>query len=250
MNDGSTLVLYGGLSPNVRKVGIMLEELGLPYELRYVGVMVGAQFAPEFLALNPWGKVPVLVDPALGRPLFESGAILLYLAERQQRLLPSDGPARYEVMQWLIAQTATVGPMLGQLTHFRIVQRSGTHPYAEGRYAAQAEHIYRLVNERLSTHQWVAADRYSIADIAIYPWMLYLRAHGFAAEQYPALMRWCDTISARPAIARCNERFAAAFAAPTEQSRRSATSEDLDRFFGRTAAVPAADFSLIKQLTG
>ena len=248
MNDGKTLILYGGVSPNVRKVGIMLEELGLAYELRHVAVFAGEQFAPEFLAMNPFGKVPVLMDPALGRPLFESGAILFYLAERHGKFFPADGAARYEVMQWLMAQMATVGPMLGQLTHFRIVLRSGTEPYAEARYTAQSERIYRLLDDRLGAHAWIAGDAYSIADIATYPWALYLKAHGFDADKFPALKRWCDTIGARPAVARCNARFDAAFTEASDRSRRAATPEDLDRFFGRTAAVPAADFSAVKKL--
>jgi len=169
MNDAKTLVLYGGGSPNVRKVGIMLEELGLPYELRHVNVFSGEQFAPQFLAMNPIGKVPVLVDPALGRPLFESGAILFYLAERHGKFFPADGAARYEVMQWLMVQMAAVGPMFGQLTHFRIVLRPGSEPYAEGRYAAQAERIYRVLDTRLAAHPWIAGDDYSIADMATYP---------------------------------------------------------------------------------
>lgn len=250
MNDAKTLVLYGGGSPNVRKVGIMLEELGLGYELRHVAVFVGEQFAPEFLAMNPFGKIPVLVDPSLGHPLFESGAILFYLAERYGKFFPADGAARYEVMQWLMAQMATVGPMLGQLTHFRIVLQPGAEPYAEARYAAQSERIYRLLDDRLSAHPWIAGDAYSIADMATYPWALYLKAHGFDADKYPALTRWCDTIGARPAVARSNARFNEAYSEATDRSRRAATAADLDRFFGRAPTAPAADFSAIKNYKG
>jgi GST-like protein len=246
MSDAKPLVLYGMGSPNVRKVGIMLEELGLSYELIHVAVFISEQFAPEFLAMNPLGKVPVLVDPALGRPLFESGAILFYLAERHDKFFPADGAARYEVMQWLMVQMALVGPMLGQLNHFRSVLRSGSEPYAEARYAAQSERIYRLLDDRLAVHPWIAGDDYSIADMATYPWALYLQAHGFDADKYPALTRWCDTIGARPAVARSKARFNEAFAEATERARRAATPEDLDRFFGRTLAVPAADFSAVK----
>ncbi len=248
MNDAKSTVLYGTGSPNVRKVGIMLEELGLAYVLRYVAVFLGEQFSPEFLAMNPFGKVPVLVDPALGRPLFESGAILFYLAERYGRFFPTEGVTRYEVMQWLMVQTAAVGPMFGQLNHFRLVLRSGTEAYAEGRYAAQSERLYRLLDDQLSAHPFIAGDAYSIADMAVYPWALYYKAHGFDADQYPALIRWCDTIGARPAVVRCNTRFDEAFAEASDRARRAATDEDLDRFFGRTQAVPPADFSAVKRL--
>jgi GST-like protein len=248
MNDAKSMVLYGMASPNVRKVGIMLEELGLSYGLRHIAVFSGEQFAPEFLAMNPFGKVPVLVDPALGRPLFESGAILFYLAERYGRFFPADEATRYEVMQWLMVQMSTIGPMLGQLNHFRLVLRPGTEAYAEARYAAQSEGIYRLLDDRLHAHPFIAGDVYSIADMAIYPWALYYKAHGFDAENYPALIRWCDTIGARPAVARCNTRFKEAFAEASDRARRAATDEDLDRFFGRTPTVPPADFSAVKRL--
>ena len=137
------LILHGMGSPNVTKVVIMLEECGLDYELRHVAVFGQEQFSPAFLALNPLGKVPVLEDPRLGIPLAESGAILHYLAEREGKFLPAAQPAtqaaRAEVMQWLMVQMANIGPMLGQVNHFRLVMKSGTHPYAEGRYVAAAE---------------------------------------------------------------------------------------------------------------
>src|SRR5262245_52670135 len=115
------LTLYGMSSPNVVKVAIMLEELELPYQLKHVAVFKGEQFNPEFLAMNPLGKVPVLVDPRLGKPLAESGAILIYLAEREGKLLPAQGPDRYEVLQWVMVQMASIGPMFGQLNHFQIL---------------------------------------------------------------------------------------------------------------------------------
>jgi GST-like protein len=127
------LIVYGMNSPNVTKVVIMLEELKLEYELRHVAVFAGEQFTPEFLAMNPLGKVPVLVDSALARPLAESGAILFWLAERSGHLLPGQGPARYQVMQWFMVQMSTLGPMLGQLNHFRLLPKD-SEPYAQGRY--------------------------------------------------------------------------------------------------------------------
>ena len=149
MNNAEPVVLYGSTSPNVVKVGIMLEELGVPYELRHVSVFASEQYQPEFLAMNPIGKIPVLVDPALGRPLFESGAIFFYLAERHGRFFPADGAARYEIMQWLMVQMAWVGPMLGQLTHFRIVlKRAPT--LRRGPFRGGGEAGYQILDERLS----------------------------------------------------------------------------------------------------
>jgi GST-like protein len=245
MTHAPPLILHGMTSPNVRKVVIMLEELGLPYELRHVAVFKGEQFTPEFLALNPLGKAPVLVDPALGQPLAESGAILFWLAERSgAALLPAQGPARYETMQWLMVQIASIGPMFGQLNHFQILP-PGSEPYALGRYAAQAERLYRLLDERLAKREWIAGDAYSIADIATYPWAHYLERHGFEAAGHPALLRWRDTIDARPAVARAAERMEAAYATIATETRHAATRADLDRFFGRTAQMPAADFSSV-----
>ena len=236
------LILYGMQSPNVRKVVILLEELELPYELRHVAVFKGEQFTPEFLAMNPLAKVPVLVDPRLGRPLAESGAILFWLAERGGRFLPAEGPDRYEAMQWLMVQMALIGPMLGQLNHFQMLSQG--NDYARGRYAAQAERLYRLLDDRLAAREWIAGDGYSIADIAIWPWATYLEQHGFDPAAHPALLRWRGAIEARPAIARAAARIQAIAPLATE-TRRAATREDLDRFFGRTAAMPAADYSAV-----
>jgi len=244
VSDPAPLVVYGMTSPNVRKVVIMLEELGLPYELRHVAVFKGEQFTPQFLALNPLGKVPVLIDPALGEPLAESGAILFWLAERSGAFLPGQGPARYAAMQWLMVQMASVGPMFGQLNHFNLLPPGG-ETYARGRYAAQAERLYGLLNDRLSGREWIAGDAYTIADIATHPWAHYLERHGFDPAAHPALLRWRNAIDARPAVARAAERMAAAFNEMTAQTRQSATKADLDRFFGRTERMPEADFSAV-----
>jgi GST-like protein len=210
--------------------------------LRHVAVFKGEQFTPEFLAMNPLGKVPVLLDAKLGHPLAESAAILFWLAERSGRLLPINGPARYEVMQWVMVQMASIGPMLGQLNHFKLLPED-SEPYALGRYFAQAKRLYRLIDERLTTRDWIAGGNYSIADVATYPWMLYLERHGFEATQYPALLRWRNRIAARQAVVRADQRMSEAFTAISTQTRRAATPEDLDRFFGRTQDVPSADFS-------
>ena len=241
--------LYGMQSPNVRKVGILLEELGLDYALKHVAVFGGEQFEPEFVALNPASKVPVLVDPVKGegQPVIESGAILIYLAETYGEgdvFLPASGMARYEVLSWLMVQMASVGPMFGQYNHFQLL-REQAEPYAAARYRGQSERLYRLLDERLSTRSWLAGDDYSIADIATYPWALYLEQHGFDPEQHPHLLRWRETIDARPAVARSWQRFDEAFTRISTDTRRAATAEDLDRFFGRDSHAPHVDFSAI-----
>jgi GST-like protein len=238
------LTLYGMNSPNVRKVAIMLEELDLTYTLRHVAVFKGEQFAPEFLAMNPLGKVPVLMDPTLGSPMAESAAILFYLAERGGALLPAAGLERYEVMQWVMVQMASIGPMLGQLNHFQILP-AGSEPYAQGRYRAQSERLYRLIDDRVSAQQWIAGASYSIADIAIYPWMQYLERQGFDPARHPALLRWRSMIASRAAVERADKRMHEAFTALSTQSRRTATTADLDRFFGRVEQMPPADFSAV-----
>lgn len=243
--DGASITLYGMNSPNVRKVALLLEELGLDYALRYVSVFRGEQFAPDFLALNPLGKVPVLVDPALGQPLAESGAILFYLAETYGGFLPVEGLGRYEVMQWLMVQMANIGPMLGQLNHFQMPGQPEGQPYALGRYREVARRLYRLLDYRLVDREWIAGDAYSIADIATWPWAAYLEQHGEDAAGYPALIRWRDAIAARPAVAVMTARTQTAFTAPSTAARQSATAADLDAFFGRTSDMPVADYSAI-----
>ena len=147
MSDKQPITLYGVMSPNVVKVVIMLEELGLEYALRPVSLFKGEQFTPEFLALNPLGKVPVITAPSLAGPLAESGAILIWLAEQNGALLPKEGGARYEVFQWLMVQMAAIGPMLGQYTHFRLLP-PGSEPYALGRYGEMAKRLYAKIDER------------------------------------------------------------------------------------------------------
>lgn len=242
-----TLILHGMNSPNVTKVVLMLEECGLDYQLRHVAVFAQEQFAPEFQRMNPLGKVPVLEDPRLGQPLYESGAILHWLAEREGRFLPAAQPARAEVMQWLMVQMANVGPMVGQLNHYAMVLAPGTEPYAEARYRAMAGKLFRLLDERLAAHEWLAGGDYSIADMAMQPWAYYLELHGFAASAHPALVAWRDRIAGRLGTQRALARAHEAFTAEAERTRKAASGEDLDRFFGRTEQVPAADFSLVKQ---
>jgi GST-like protein len=243
------LILHGMQSPNVVKVILMLEECGLDYELRHTAVFNQAQFSPDFLKLNPLGKVPVLEDPRLGKPLAESGAILFWLAEREGRFLPPNTPegqpARAEVMQWLMVQMANYGPMLGQFTHFNIAPAEAA-PYAKARYGAIAEKLNRLLDERLRTREWIAGGDYSIADMATQPWAYYVERHGFDPADYPALIEWRTRIEARPAVQRAMARAQEDFDDVATRSRKAASDEDLDKFFGRTETVPATDYSAVK----
>ena len=247
MNDQQRLVLHGMGSPNVIKVVIMLEELELPYELRYLDVIRGEQFSAAFRALNPLSKAPVLEDPELGHPLAESGAILFWLAERSGKLLPQAQSQRYEVMQWLMIQMASVGPMLGQFTHFRLLSED-SEPYAYGRYREQALKLYRLLDERLQEREWLAGGAYSIADIATFPWAEYLPRHGFDDAAFPALLAWRQKVAARPAVQAARARALKDFTPPSQDSMRAATAGDLDRFFGRTGDMPEKDYSVVTRL--
>jgi GSH-dependent disulfide-bond oxidoreductase len=238
--------LFGMGSPNVRKIGIMLEELGLEYALRHIAVFRGDQFEPAFLSLNPLGRVPVLIDHTRnpGRAIYESGAILFYLAESYGALLPSEGFARYEVMEWLMVQMSAIGPMFGQHNHFQLLGAQAD-PYAAARYRTQSKILYQRLDERLTTREWIAGEAYSIADIAIYPWSLYLEQHGFDAAAHPALIRWRDSIGARAPVKRSWERFAAAFDKEGQATRRAATQVQLDAFFNRDSEAPVVDYSSV-----
>lgn len=239
-------VLYGTGSPNVRKVALLLEELGLDYRMQHVAVFDAEQFTPEFLAMNPLGKVPVLTDPEAEEPLFESNAILIYLAETYGGdVLPTEGVARREVLRWLIVQTALVGPMLGQYNHFHLVVAHGTEPYSAARYRNQSETVYRQLDDRLATRDWIAGGAYSIADIATWPWILYLERHNFAPEDFPKLMRWRNRIAERPAAMRMTERVINEYDPRNNRTRRASSQEALDRLFNRKSDGPEADFSLI-----
>ncbi|VWX50705.1 glutathione S-transferase family protein [Novosphingobium sp. 9U] len=242
------LTLLGVASPNVVKVAIMLEELALPYRLQHVELFKCEQFTPEFLALNPAGKVPVLLDPALGRPLAESGAILIWLGERYDAFLPTTGPERYEVLQWLMVQMSAIGPMLGQFTHFSLLPK-GTEPYAYGRYAALADKLYRLIEARVTGREWIAGDAYSIADIATLPWAEYCERHGYTWDAFPAMARWRDKLAARPAVERAKARVFGTFVPAAAETLRTAADRDLDRFFGRTEGMPAKDFGAVRGIS-
>jgi len=199
------ITLYTWGTPNGRKISIALEELGLAYEARKVDITHGEQFATDFLAISPNNKIPALTDddgPG-GAPisLFESGAILIYLAEKTGRLLPTEPRARYETLQWLMVQMASVGPMLGQVHHF-LRYAPEKIPYAIERYNKEAERLYGVLDTRLANHEWLAGGQYSIADIATYPWIARHEWQGVDLARFPHVKRWFDTITARPAVQR------------------------------------------------
>jgi GST-like protein len=227
--------LYGMTSPNVRKVFIALEELELPYEFHHVRVLQGDQFKPEFARLNPNSKVPVIVDrdgPG-GKPftVFESGAILLYLADKTGRLLSTDPIEKHTTIQWLMLQMANIGPMLGQLNHFRMWAPEGNE-YSLKRYETESLRLYDLLDARLAQMPYLAGADYSVADIATFPWALYHENHGLDWARRPHLKRWCDAIGARPAVQRALARVAAIEPADAK-TMEGATPESLDRFFNR-----------------
>lgn len=189
--------LYTAPTPNGFKVSIALEELGLPYRVQVVDLRRGDQFAPGFLRISPNNKIPAIVDGE--QPVFESGAILVYLAEKTGRLLARSGPARWAALEWLFFQVGGVGPMLGQVHHFRSYAPEKI-PYAIDRYTNEARRLYGVVDKRLSQGRYLAGDEYSIADIANLPWLLGHERQGIDIAGYPHLRRWLDELKARPAV--------------------------------------------------
>jgi GST-like protein len=197
--------VYSWATPNGHKVHIMLEECGLPYRVTPVDIGAGDQFSPEFLRISPNNKIPAIVDPdgPDGRPisLFESGAILLYLAGKTGRLLPAEVAQRYRVLEWLMFQVGGVGPMLGQAHHFRLYAPEKI-PYAIERYTNEAQRLYAVMNRQLACTTYIAGAEYSIADIAIFPWLRSWKNQGIDWNDYPHLRGWFDEIGARPAVQR------------------------------------------------
>ncbi len=192
--------LYTWATPNGRKVSILLEELGLPYTVKPIDIGKDDQFDPAFLAISPNNKIPAIVDHEAGLRLMESGAILLYLAERTERLLPSAGPDRCAVLEWLMWQMGGVGPFLGQVHHF-VRFNPGKAPYAEERFLKEAHRLYGVLNRRLAEVPYVAGD-YSIADIAIWPWISRFEWHQIDLDAVPNVKRWYVELAGRPAVQR------------------------------------------------
>lgn len=201
--------VYSWATPNGHKVHIMLEECGLRLGRDWRAIPVdigkGEQFKPEFLAISPNNKIPALVDPhgPDGKPisLFESGAILLYLAAKTGRMLPRSDRARFEVLQWLMFQMGGVGPMLGQAHHFRIYAPEKID-YPIQRYTQEAKRLYGVMDRRLQTSPWLGGKSYSVADIAVFPWLRSWQNQGIDWADHPHVKAWFDRIAQRPAVQR------------------------------------------------
>ena len=189
--------LYTWATPNGRKVSIALEELGLRYTVHPVDIGKDEQFKPEFLAINPNNKIPAIVDHSTGRRMMESGAILLYLADKTGRLLGDD---RWVTLEWLMLQMASIGPVLGQVHHF-VRFNPGKSAYAEERFKTEAKRLYGVLDRRLAEHEYLAGT-YSIADVATWPWISRYEWQQMDLTRYPNLLRWYLAIADRPAVQR------------------------------------------------
>jgi len=196
--------VYTWPTPNGHKVHIMLEETGLAYQVHGVNIRNGEQFKPEFLKISPNNRIPAIVDNegpgGKAISVFESGAILIYLAEKTGKLLPKDPQLRYDVLQWVMWQMGGIGPMMGQANHFRRYAKDRID-YAIDRYTSEANRLTNVLDKRLSEAPY-AAGEYSIADVAIFPWFRGADARGVEIEEYPNVKRWFDAINARPAVQR------------------------------------------------
>jgi GSH-dependent disulfide-bond oxidoreductase len=226
--------LYYWTTPNGHKITIFLEEAALPYRIVPVNISKGEQFKPDFLAISPNNRMPAIVDhdPRDGSApisIFESGAILLYLAEKVGEFLPTDVRGRVQVTEWLFWQMAGLGPMAGQNHHF-VQYAPEKIPYAIGRYVKETNRLYGVLDKRLSAHEFVT-EQYSIADMAIYPWVVPYERQGQKLEDFPHLKRWFEAMRDRPAVKRAYAKAQEINTAPTV----SADSRKV--LFGQTAAV-------------
>ncbi|MDA0656661.1 MAG: glutathione binding-like protein [Proteobacteria bacterium] len=198
-----TIELYLWATPNGRKISIMLEEVGLPYVEKSVNIGKGEQFEPDFLKISPNNRIPAIIDPEGpdGKPVsvFESGAILIYLAEKSGKLMPADPHKRVACLEWLMWQMGGMGPMPGQVHHFLGAAKEEV-PYAIERYVNETHRLYKVLNERLADNDYVAGDEYSIADIAILPWVQRHGRHRTDLNDYPNVKRWFEALMARPAV--------------------------------------------------
>lgn len=192
--------LYTWTTPNGRKISILLEELDLPYTVHQIDITKDEQFSPDFLAISPNNRIPAITDQDTGLRLMESGAIMIYLAEKTGRLLPRDLDERSRTIEWLMWQMGGLGPMLGQAHHFLKFNR-GKAPYAEERYRTEAARLYGVLDRRLAEREFVA-DSYSIADIAIWPWISRFEWQEIDLAQFPNVKRWYCAIASRPAVQR------------------------------------------------
>jgi len=197
--------LYTWPTPNGHKIHIMLEETGLPYRVHPIDIGAGDQFKPEFLKISPNNKMPAMIDSdgPDGKPIsmFESGAMLLYLASKTGKFLPEDIRDRWSTLQWLMFQMGGVGPMLGQAHHF-LVYAPEKIPYAMKRYSNEANRLYGVIDRRLGESRFIACDEYTIADMAVMPWLRFPERQGVDIAEYPQVQKWRDGIAARPAVQR------------------------------------------------
>ncbi len=216
-------------TPNGHKVHIALEELGLPYTIVPVNIGAGEQFRPEFLAITPNHRIPAIVDTdgpgGETIRLFESGAILIYLAEKTGRLIPADPAQRYACLQWLMFQMGGVGPMFGQYNHFHNYAPEKL-PYAINRYAQEVRRLYRVLEKRLAESEYLAGPEYSIADIATYPWTRFPERRGVDPAELPGVRRWLEAVGTRPAV----QRGVAVLA--ERQRKGSITDAERENLFG------------------
>ncbi|WP_375460427.1 glutathione S-transferase family protein [uncultured Enterovirga sp.] len=192
--------LYSWTTPNGRKVSIALEELGLSYEAHAIDISKDEQFQPDFLKIAPNNRIPAIVDRETGISLMESGAILIYLADKAGALLPPEGEARYRVIEWLMWQMGGLGPMAGQAHHF-LRANKGASAYAEERYVEEAKRLYGVLDRRLEGRDYIV-DEYSIADIACWPWVSRYAWHEVDLDAFPSVKRWYKAIALRPAVQR------------------------------------------------
>ncbi len=191
--------LYTYPTPNGRKPAILLEELGMPYTVKTVDITAGEQFSPEFVALNPNSKIPVIVDRETGTTVFESGAILIYLADKAgSELWPTDPAKRLSVLQWLMFQMGNVGPMMGQHGHFK--RSAPDNEYGVKRYRTETLRLFSVMDSQLQQREFLAGDFYSIADIATYPWVMVYDFQGLTLDEHPHLKCWTETLGQRPAV--------------------------------------------------
>jgi GST-like protein len=222
--------VYSAGTPNGHKVHIMLEECGFPYQLHHIDISAGEQFRPNFLAISPNNKIPAIVDAdgPDGKPisLFESGAILVYLAGKAGNFLGKTDREKFTTLQWLMFQMGGVGPMLGQAHHFRIYAPEKIE-YAVTRYTNEAKRLYGVIDKQLQNHAYLAGDEYTIADIATFPWLRSATNQGIDWTEFPRAKHWFDEINARPAVQRGLQAFAEFKRAPMDDKQR-------DILFGTT----------------
>ena len=230
MASTSEIAVYTWPTPNGHKIHIALEELGLPYRAIPVDIAKGDQFQPDFLKISPNNKVPALVDPdgLGGKPiaLMESGAILIYLAEKTGKLWPQSAHDQSIALQWLSFQMANIGPMLGQVVHFRHYAAEPL-PYAVERFTNEAKRLYTVLDTRLGEVEYLTGGLYGMADIATYPWLRYWEKQGVQLADYPHLERWFNAVAARPAVER-----GLAVLAELMRTPKQLTAEERDVLFG------------------